>query len=656
MRKSLFFIILCIFMMPLYGQIILKAPLSPRLTGYDINATLVPDKHIVSGTVKAYWINPSKADVSEAMLHMYMNAFKSNKTDMSTEGGMSVSAKDGYGWIRIKTINDNKGNNLLGQIHYVQPDDLNTDDHTVLKIDLPFPVKPGDTLWLNMTFETKLPSPIRRTGFKDDFYFVGQWFPKFGVYEPAGMRQRLTDGWNCHQFHSNSEFYSNHSVYNVSVTLPDNYVAGSGGKVMSEIKNDDGTKTITWRAEDIVDFAWTAWPGYKVFTDKWRDVDITFLTSEPRIEQVDRQLSSLKNALEYLDRNVGPFPWPHVTFVDPPTIGAGAGGMEYTTLFTSASGDQIPEDLHMPEMVTVHEFGHAYFMGILASNEFEESWLDEGVNTFWEQRIMDHYYGDGYGLISFPFLRCTDVGFGRLQYAPEKSRSAATNDLWSWNYPHNTYGFMSYSKTSLWLQTLQGLIGEETMNHVFREYYRRWAFRHPSGRDFIAVVNDVVKQDLGDKYGPDMNWFFDQVLYGSGICDYSVVGISNKKISGYRGVVIEGDSIRIEKPDRKADTITRSVAKLERPGDVIIPVDVLVHFDNGDEIREQWDGKARTKDYVYEGKREIQWVKIDPDNKIPLDVNLVNNSFTLKDNKKAVRRMTDKYVSLMQLMISIITL
>jgi len=643
-------------MTPLYGQIILKSPLSPRLTGYDINATLVPGKHIVTGTLKAYWINPSNADVSEAMLHMYMNAFKSNKTDMCTEGGWSAAGKDGYGWIRIKAIYDKKGNDLLGKIHYVQPDDSNVSDETVLKVDLPYPVKPADTLWLNITFETKLQSPIQRSGFKDDFYFVGQWFPKFGVYETAGMRQRPADGWNCHQFHANSEFYSNHSVYNVSVTMPGNYVAGSGGKLMNEIKNNDGTKTITWRAEDIVDFAWTAWPGYKVFADKWHNVDITFLTSEPRLEQVDRQISSLKNALEYLDQNVGPFPWPHVTFVDPPTIGQGAGGMEYTTLFTSESGDKVPEGFHMPEMVTVHEFGHAYFMGIMASNEFEEPWLDEGVNTFWEQRIMDHYYGGGYGLIAFPFIRCTDVGFSRIQYVPEKNRSVATNDLWSWNYPHGTYGFMSYAKTSLWLQTLQGLIGEETMNHVFREYYRRWAFRHPSGRDFIAVVNDVVKQDLGDKYGPDMNWFFDQVLYGSGVCDYSVSGISNRKITCYRGAVIEGDSVRFEKPDRKADTVTRSVVKLERPGDVIIPVDVLVHFDNGDEVREQWDGKARTKDFTYEGKHEIQWAKIDPDNKVPLDVNLVNNSYTLKNNKKAARRMTDKYVSLMQLMISIITL
>jgi hypothetical protein len=656
MIRPVALLILSLLFSSINGQVILKAPLSPRLTGYDINATLTPDKHIVSGTERIYWINPSGTVVKDVRLHMYLNAFKSNKTDFYTEGSWSAKGNEGYGWVRIIAITDNRGNDLKSSMHFVQPDDSNINDQTVLQVDLPEYISPGDTLWLNITFESKLPSPIIRTGFTDDFYFVGQWFPKFGVYEPSGMRQRATDGWNCHQFHFDSEFYSNHSVYNVTITLPKEYVAGSGGKLMSEIDNDNGTKTLTWRAEDIVDFAWTAWPGYKVFTDKWHDIDITFLTSAPRVDQVNRQMAALKNALEYLDLNVGPFPWPHLTFVDPPTIGFGASGMEYTTIFTAGSSDRVPEKFYMTDMVTVHEFGHAYFMGILASNESEEPWLDEGVNTFWEQRIGDHFYGGGYGISSYPFARLSDVDFFRLQFTTSDSREVATNDLYSWEYPHGTYGLMSYAKTSLWLHTLQGLIGEETMNNVFREYYKRWAFKHPSGSDFIAVVNEVVKQDLGDKYGPDMNWFFDQVLYGNGLCDYAVLPFTNEKILGYRGASFEGDSVHFEKPDRKADTLTQSTIKLERLGELTIPVDVLVHFNNGDEVREIWDGKARSKDFVYEGMREVQWVKIDPDNKNPLDVNRVNNSYRKGRDNKVPRRMMTKYISILQILISTLTL
>ncbi len=218
------------------------------------------------------------------------------------------------------------------------------------------------------------------------------------------MRYRSTGGWNCHQFHSNSEFYANHSVYDVVITVPDEYVVGSGGMLISETDciDDDNYKTLTCRAEDIVDFAWTAWPGYAVYTDQWRHVKITLLIPPERKDQVGRQFTAVKNALEYLTENVGPYPWTHLTFVDPPAVGNGAGGMEYTTIFTSTSIWKIPGFIHMPEMVTVHEFGHAYFMGILATNEFEDPWMDEGMNSFWEARIMDHYWGEKSGMIDLP--------------------------------------------------------------------------------------------------------------------------------------------------------------------------------------------------------------------------------------------------------------
>ncbi len=83
---------------------------------------------------------------------------------------------------------------------------------------------------------------IRRTGYTDNFYFIAQWFPKFGVYEPAGMRYATKGGWNCHQFHANSEFYSNHSVYNVKITVPKEYIVGAGGLQTDESDSDEGGK------------------------------------------------------------------------------------------------------------------------------------------------------------------------------------------------------------------------------------------------------------------------------------------------------------------------------------------------------------------------------------------------------------------------------
>jgi hypothetical protein len=653
-------IILIAFMIyagPANSQVINKEPLSIRQTGYDINTKLDLSTKTITGIMKAYWVNKSADLVPDIQLHLYMNAFKSKNTTLFRESRGSLGFKDSEnGWIEIKTFTDRQGNDLIPLMKFISPDDGNPDDQTVLKVELPKSALPGDTVFINLSFETKLPAKIRRTGYTDNFYFVAQWFPKFGVYEPTGMRYAKKGGWNCHQFHANSEFYSDHSVYNVKITVPKEYVVGAGGLQTDESDSEEGGKfkTIGYRAEDIVDFAWTAWPGYAVFTDQWEHVKISLLLPKERIEQVERQFTAVKHALEYLTKNVGPYPWPHLTIVDPPAKGSGSGGMEYTTLFTSASSYMIPRSVHMPEMVTVHEFGHVYFMGILASNEFEEPWLDEGLNSFWEERIMDHYYGENSGMIDHPLLKIADKSLGRISYVHSGGRQAISNKEFSWNYPHGTYGMISYNKTATWLYTLMGIIGEETTNEIFREYYKKWAFRHPSGRDFVNVVNEVVTKIYGNKFGPDMNWFFDETLYGTGICDYKVANIYNNKLEISKFNIQGSDSL--DKRLTINDSLNKAVVELERAGEVMLPVDVLVHFNNGEEVLESWDGKSRFKDFVYTGTRKVDWVKIDPEFKIRMDVNYINNSLTLNPDQVNLRRLTDKLISFMQYFINFISL
>jgi hypothetical protein len=636
-----------------FGQIVLKEPLSARQTYYKIDAKLNTTAKMIDGEMEAYWVNKSPDIVPDVQMHLYFNAFRSSKSTFNKEAGqMSDKKTDNKGWIDIKKISDKKGNDLNPSIKFISPDDGNPDDSTVVKITLPQACKPGDTVFLKITFESKFPARIIRTGYKDNFYFAGQWFPKFGVYEPAGMRYAIKGGWNNHQFHRNSEFYSNHSVYDVSITVPKEYVVGSGGMLLNE--SIAGTeKKLTYRAEDIVDFAWTALPSYDFYTDQWKNVKITLLLPPERKIQAERQLTAVKNALEYLDKNVGPYPWPYLTFVDPPAKGDGSGGMEYTTLFTSASFTGVPASLHFPEMVTIHEFGHAYFMGILASNEFEEPWLDEGVNQFWESRIMDHYYGAGTSIIDHPLLEMSDKSITRSSYVNSGSRQVVTNKEYSWNYPHGTYSMMSYSKTAVCLRTMMGIIGEETTNEIFRQYYRKWAFKHPSGRDFIDVVNEVVRKNHGDKFGPDMNWFFDQTIYGTGICDYKVSEIVNKKVSSSER---KGDTLKkADKIWSGNDSLYNATVELERLGDVMLPVDVQVHFKNGSEVMESWDGKERFRDFNYSGKGSVEWVKIDPEYKILMDVNFINNSMTLNPDKVPVRRIASKLTTLLEFFITTIT-
>jgi len=314
----------------------------------------------------------------------------------------------------------------------------------------------------------------------------------------------------------------------------------------------------------------------------------------------------------------------------------------------------MPASVHMPEMVTIHEFGHGYFMGILASNEFEEPWLDEGVNTFWESRIVDHYYGKNSGMIDLPYLKFSDASMARRPYVASGGKQVVSNNEFSWNYPHGTYGMMSYNKAATWLHTLMGIVGEETIDDVFREYYKKWAFKHPSGKDFVNVVNEVVTKRHGDKFGTDMNWFFDQTLYGTGICDYKVSGFSNERITKPAGRTEVSDSLKPE--DSGKDSLYTSVAMIERIGEIMLPVEVLVHFSDSTELLESWDGKARYKDFTYTGKSKIEWVKIDPENKIAMDVNFINNSMTDTPDRLPVKRITSKLMTFLQFLISVSSL
>jgi hypothetical protein len=164
------------------------------------------------------------------------------------------------------------------------------------------------------------------------------------------------------------------------------------------------------------------------------------------------------------------------------------------------------------------------------------------------------------------------------------------------------------------------------------------------------VVNEVVKREHRDQFGPNMNWFFDQTLYGTGICDYRVSGIQNLKYSKPYGNAESDNTTEDISPE--TNSLYTSIAQLERTGDIMLPVVVLIRFTDGEEIMEKWDGKERFKDYGYTGKREIEWIKIDPEFRIRMDVNYINNSMTTRRERAPLHRLTNKLLSFVQFCLS----
>jgi len=632
-------------------QITFPEPLSERIASYRISVTLDAEKKMLLGKESLTWTNTSKDRITELQFHLYWNAFKNTKTTFMKESGgqhrgASIGA-DGWGWIDVTSISIRDGEDLKSRMEFIRPDDGNDMDETVFRVPLARPVRPRQSVTVDIDFTSKIPTIFARTGFNEKFFMIGQWFPKIGVYEPAGMRYATEGQWNCHQFHSNTEFYADYGVYDVDITVPKSFVVGATGLLQNDRENANGTKTHFYHAEDVHDFSWTASPLYKVVEDQWQHVKIRLLIQPDREKSNGhRYMHSAKAALQYFNDHVGKYPYPNLTIVDPQWGALGAGGMEYPTLITGGSFWGLGEGFRVVEGVTIHEFGHEYWYGLVGNNEFEEAWLDEGINQYYETRIMDATYGKKTSFIDFFGYHMGDAEFTRSNYTTMNNPKVSPTYLNAWEYKAGGYGTLTYQKTATFMTTLERLIGPAVMDEAMKTYFERWKFKHPCSRDFISVIDEIVEKRHGDKFGKSMQWFFDQVLYGTDVCDYELTSLGSQRVEGTRGVVDSaGKRItpREKYGPKKVDTFESHVL-VSRLGEVKMPVDVLVHFDNGTEVREHWDGLARWKQFEYVRPERILWAKVDPDEVLTIDLNLNNNSKTTEPVSQPIWKYSLKFL------------
>jgi len=604
MKKHFLFII---FLFSFLNAVSHTKPLSNRIANYNISVKLDPIKHSLDGKETLVWTNTSTDHITELQFHLYLNAFKNkNSTFMKESGGqlrgemMDKKNRENFGWIDITSMKVRNGEYLTSKIKFIQPDDLNDKDQTAISVSLTRPLAPNESITLDINFKARLPKVFARTGYVGDFYLVGQWFPKIGVYESAGMRYAKRGAWNCHQFHAESEFYADFGTYRVDMTVPKNFVLAASGVFQKEKTNKDDTKTISYRADDVHDFAWTISPRFEVSERQWKHVKIKAIMQPEHSGSTERYFQSAIAALEYFQKHLGKYPHSVLTLVDPPLEAAGSSGMEYPTFITCGETFWgLPSGIHSPEVVTIHEFGHQYFQGMLASNEFEESFLDEGFNQYYEGRIMDATYGKG-SMINLLGFKINDSESPRIAYVSMKNIKISEIFRKSWEYPKGTYGTLTYMKTATMLQTLENLIGMETMDKVMQTYFIKWGFKHPAVKDFVAIVNEIAPKRTNFKFGKNFDWYFEQALYKAPDCDYEVSEISQNQCT------------------------------IKRLGDMIIPTEILVKFIDGKEELISWNGEDYSK--VLKFEKPINSVTIDPKNKILFDLNLNNNSRTLEQS------------------------
>ncbi|MEL6986514.1 MAG: M1 family metallopeptidase, partial [Bacteroidota bacterium] len=589
------------------------------------------------------WNNTSNDTIYTMPFHLYYNAFRNSNSTFMKEGdfgaflGDELENKCGWAWMEIKSIMNQEGKDLMLSSKFIQPDDGNPNDQTVLEITLANPIPPGASITLDMEWESKIPRIMPRTGYNKEFFFMAQWFPKVGVYEAEGVRCREEGGWNCHQYHSDGEYYADFGNYDVTINVPKTYVVGASGELKN--KEEKGDRSIwNFYVEDVIDYAWTASPHYAIQEDQYKDTKILLYSYDYKCYLRERYITTLKFAMEYLEDRLGPYPYPTLTVVDPPIHGIFTGGMEYPTLITSLSFCFFPRGIKTPETLIVHEYIHQYFMQMVASHEVEDTWLDEGFTTYWEGRILDALDGPNTSTLDILGIKSGNVEWNRAEFFAMDHPKIYPNAIKSWEYKHGGYGQIAYNKTAIWLKTLEGLVGVETMDEIMGTYFKRLQFQHPCREDFINITNEIVTAKYGDQFGPNMNWFFDQVLFGTDVCDYKLASIESKKVKPAYGYVNSIDQCLSPENTNNDKDFYESVVIVHRLGEIQMPQEVLLYFDNGEKQLMQWDGKARSHDFTITGPHKIIAADIDPERKIHMDKNFINNSYSVKPQTKGIRK------------------
>jgi hypothetical protein len=642
-----------------------EAPFSPRNANYTVEVTLDPAAKRLSGTQLVEWRNLQQEPTAELWFHLYWNAWRNSRStwmlgdragERSTysKGEEKIDEGD-WSWIEVDSIRllgDDLSLDpvdLTASMRFVSPDDGNPDDRTVLVVSLPRAVEPGETIRVALEWRSRIPRTFARTGFRGDYYFIAQWFPKLGVYE--------SDGWNCHQFHNTTEFYSDYGVYDVAMTVPEGWVLGATGIEVERQDNGDGTATHRYFQEDVHDFAWTTSPDFVVREERFEEpglppVDLRLLIQPEHLDQAERHFGATKAGLLQYGTWYGPYVYGHVTLVDP-AYGSDSGGMEYPTLFTCGTKLFAPRRTDGPEGVTVHELGHQFWYGLVGSNEFEHAWIDEGLNTFstirtleatYDPRVFEQRYFQG-----FLPLRQRDITVSRFQQRIESYREAGTRDAPnrpSFLYHPKSRGAITYSKTALWLATLENHLGWEKLQPILSTFFERHRFGHPTAEDFLAVV--------AESEGEELDWFFDQVLRDSVGFDYAVDSVSSEKAAP-EGWIERGGELVYVSPDEESDgeELYRTEVIVRRLGGGKFPVDVKIVFEDDFEIRERWDGQDRWKRFVVERNAKLAWAEVDPERVLMLDIERTNNSRVLdSESMLPVTKWSSKWMIWLQDMLA----
>jgi hypothetical protein len=405
-------------------------------------------------------------------------------------------------------------------------------DGTIMRIRLPQPLQPGGSAPLEFAWRVRIPPDGAPRGGQDgEAFYISYWYPQMAVYDDV-------NGWQIDQYLGNAEFYMGYGNYDVALTVPAGWLVSATGslqnpsevlspqtrarldsasrssgvvRVVTENDRRPGVSTatgsngkLTWRyrAENVRDVAWGASARYlwdathAVVGDATGDgrpdtAEVhAFYRPEQRASHWNQSARYGRHSVEFFSRYLSPYPYPHMTAVDGPTS---CGGMEYP-MMTCIGGQWDTLGLYE---VTTHEIGHMWFPMIVGSDEKRYAWMDEGLTQFNQSQAMADFFK---GFDDEARNRKNYLDFAEMGNEVELMRHGD-------RYPtYASYGVASYYKPATVLVALRNVLGPDTFNKAFKEYIRRWAYKHPAPDDLFNTFENVSGRDLSWFW---RSWFFE---------------------------------------------------------------------------------------------------------------------------------------------------
>lgn len=477
---------------------------------------------------------------------------------------------------------------------------------TILEVKLNKPIAPGNKTTFKMEFEGQVPVQIRRSGRNNAegvALSMSQWYPKLAEYD--------FEGWHATPY-IGREFHGVWGDFDVKITIDKNYIIGGTGYLqnadeigmghernLDQVRRRSSTRTWHFTAPNVHDFTWAADPEY--IHDRLEANDGTMLNffykDDPEIIQNWKLLpKKTEQILEYFNEHIGQYPYDQYSVIQ-----GGDGGMEYA-MCTLITGKRSFGSL---VGVTAHELAHSWFQFVLATNETQHEWMDEGFTSYISDLAMNEVMEENK---ENPFSGAYR-NYTYLANSGQEQPLSTQADRYNSNMG---YGIGAYSKGEVFLAQLGYVIGKANLNKSIKRYYEEWKFKHPTPNDFIRVAEKVS--------GAELSWYLNDWTKTTNTIDY-----------GIKNVETNGDKTKIT---------------LERIGVMPMPIELNVTYTDGSKQKfyiplemmrwqkenngkqlDDWAWGFPTYDFeIDKSKTSIEKIEIDS-SQLMADVNRENNVY-----------------------------